>query len=1035
MRHRNKPCNSAGSGERHILMGKIRIVHKGLILVAVPLIFGIGFFSFLFSELLNTSHIIDREFLLKDAVVSHMSCLTASMCAISGKAMYIATQDQSWKNYYIAEQKRSIAADKHLRKLLKNEKGLEIPSVSLSLTSKDAGTTMTPLLQHLQAMSNDQSKLAKASIDSLRLSIWGGVLAGLVVSVLLAFYFCLNITNRLLLIMNNAMSLSQGTALSPPFKGSDEIAELNQLLYKSATEIRELERFKKEMVGVVSHELKSPLTSVGSFLSSLSAGVYGELTEKALDRANRTYASVKRLMGLIAELLYLDRLELEMNPEQIKVDDLLTTSMDTVNELSEKSGIEIKTISQGGEIYADRNRLVQVIVNLLSNAMKFSPKTGVVTLETRLADGLFECRVTDQGRGIPESFRKQIFEPFKQVDASDSTTKKGTGLGLTISRSIVEQHGGQIGVDSEEGKGSTFWFKIPVRMSSDRVKTVPDAGNKALVPGTKSGKIQSGKFQVLYQGLVIIALPLIFQIGFALVFNEMVNGLCKQTEQEDKSMKIINYLNRGTDCITNGMSKQFVFVYLPIPEYKNSWVNGKTRTLVYLNKVKNMVRDNPQQLKDVENVKQHIEELSAVFEREERTHESRAAFDKLDFGYRYMVHKSYGLKLKPTTPEDVTFVESGAQPNPLSALNSFRELSKDYIHSNNLEFLKLKNFLDRATEREKRASLKAARERTKMISTLEMTLISAIVATVVISTLIAFFLMRSITSRLQHIMLNTQRLAQREALSPPIAGPDEIALLDKILFEAGNRLMELETFKRELVSIVSHELRTPLLSISSALEMFSTGAWGELSDKGKVRLRFAQGEADRLIRLINDLLDIEKMEAGKFVLDFSEVKVADLIFTSTSAAAQLAEAKQIKLDANTNGAGTIFADKDRLSQVFINLLSNAIKYSPENGVIELNALKVNDEQIKFTITDQGRGIPEDLREKIFDRFVQVEKTDATERGGTGLGLAICKAIVEQHGGEIGVDSELGSGSTFWFKVPIRSSNPSGAETLPRPIGH
>jgi signal transduction histidine kinase len=270
-------------------------------------------------------------------------------------------------------------------------------------------------------------------------------------------------------------------------------------------------------------------------------------------------------------------------------------------------------------------------------------------------------------------------------------------------------------------------------------------------------------------------------------------------------------------------------------------------------------------------------------------------------------------------------------------------------------------------------------------------------------------------------MQNTKRLAKREPLVPALAGHDEIALLDRVLVDTGNHLIELETFKRELVSIVSHELRTPLLSISSALELFGAGLFGELSEKGKSRLTYAQAEAGRLIRLITDLLDIEKMDAGKFVLDFSEVKVSDLLDSSTTGAAQLAEVKKIIIETKCQESdGIIHVDRDRFCQVFINLLSNAIKYSPENGKIIVSTQKLDGDRIKFSIIDQGRGIPEDLRLRIFDRFVQVEKSDATERGGTGLGLAICKAIVEQHGGEIGVDSKIGSGSTFWFVVPARS---------------
>src|SRR5205807_1977923 len=162
--------------------------------------------------------------------------------------------------------------------------------------------------------------------------------------------------------------------------------------------------------------------------------------DKAQNKAERTYKTVKRLMGLVADLLYLDRLELEMKPEEIAVDELIATSVDSVKELSEQFGIEIIAKSQGGKVFADRDRLVQVIVNLLSNAMKFSPKQGQVVIETAHREDWFECRVSDQGRGIPEEFRKQIFEPFQQVDAKDATTKKGTGLGLTISRSIIEKH-------------------------------------------------------------------------------------------------------------------------------------------------------------------------------------------------------------------------------------------------------------------------------------------------------------------------------------------------------------------------------------------------------------------------------------------------------------------------------------------------------------------------------------------------------------------------------------------------------------------
>jgi signal transduction histidine kinase len=501
----------------------------------------------------------------------------------------------------------------------------------------------------------------------------------------------------------------------------------------------------------------------------------------------------------------------------------------------------------------------------------------------------------------------------------------------------------------------------------------------------------------------------------------MLNGLCQQTEEEEKSMKVLTALNNATDCIAGATDTACAYAYLGLKQYSNSWHDAAARTRGYFEQAMTLTSSGKDQEKDLKRAMHYLDEMTKVYENEEKTHECRQLFDRLYYPYRKNFYKAFGVDPKPRTPEDIAADQERLDPYELR--DSMSALFKDSIHKNNLHILKLKNILDRAMDREKMISARAAMQRLEMIDKLKFVLISAIVITVAISTFIALFLMRSISRRLQHIMQNTERLARREALDAPLNGYDEIALLDAVLFETGNRLMELETFKRELVSIVSRELRTPLLSISSALELFSTGMLGELTDKGKNRLKHAQLEADRLIRLINDLLDIEKMDAGKFVLDFSEHRVSDLLETSASAAAQLAEAKSISLEIRNQDADqVIFVDRDRLCQVFINLLSNAIKYSPENGSIVITAEKPEDGQIKFSIIDQGRGIPEELRQRIFDRFVQVEKADATERGGTGLGLAICKAIVDQHGGEIGVDSQMGVGSTFWFRIPIRPLN-------------
>ncbi len=1012
-------------------MFKLRIVHKGLILVAIPLVFGTVFITLLFYGFTQSNRLVERELVLKEALTSYITFSARSLTAQRCTVAYNIGQSEFYKAHAKSNQEQATALYKHLKTLPKNEPSLVVPP--LHLAAQWSGVGAPPgldtgiLRRQLDQLAKKQAKIALASMNLLQQMLWLAMFFSLVVTVVLAVFFCLNIRNRLLIIMNNTVSLSKGATPSPPLEGSDEIAELDQFLFKSATEIKELEKFKHQMIGVVSHELKSPLTSVGGFLSSLGEGVYGELPPKVKDKVGRTYNSVKRLMGLVKELLYLDRLELQMDPELIPVDEIIAASIDTVKELSEQYGIEIVVIKNNVQtVYADRNRLVQVIVNLLSNAMKFSPPQGKVTIETKQGDGIFECCVRDQGRGIPEDFRKQIFEPFKQVDSKDATTKKGTGLGLTISRSIVEQHGGTIGVDSVLGEGSTFWLRIPdsAKFSS---KTGQDSARHNL-PSLKSPESKESsqsktwkwkKFSVLQQGLVIIAVPLIFQLVFVSVIANMLIQVGEQTKREQNAQDLVNSITRMAEGLLDSTQVTVMYSLTRDSRFKQALDMSWNGTLDGLDRSKRSISD-VEELKIIEDCKRSLKQMRDVVERESSKAETNGGFQKLieTGGWNLLMSsmiKGVGNDNQPGSAAEPMQIKTPT--GEIIGQEMLAQMKKRFkeclvIGEPGLDAL---SALDRLMLRENAIGKSLSIERSKMIENLKLTLAAGVVLNLVLSIFLAITLMRSLTTRLQHVMENTARMVKREELDLPIKGGDEIAYLDQILFETANRLMELESFKQQLISIVSHELRTPLLSVSVALEMFGTGTWGELSEKGKLRLKFAQEEASRLIRLINDLLDIEKMEAGKFVLDKTEINIADLIEASTTAVAQLAEVKQIKLESSVSET-TLLADRDRLCQVLINLLSNAIKYSPDGGTINVKVAS-KDSQLEFCVSDHGRGIPDELRQKIFDRFVQVEKADETERGGSGLGLAISKAIVEQHGGSIGVQSKLGEGSTFWFRIP------------------
>ncbi|AFY95816.1 PAS domain S-box protein [Chamaesiphon minutus] len=237
---------------------------------------------------------------------------------------------------------------------------------------------------------------------------------------------------------------------------------------------------------------------------------------------------------------------------------------------------------------------------------------------------------------------------------------------------------------------------------------------------------------------------------------------------------------------------------------------------------------------------------------------------------------------------------------------------------------------------------------------------------------------------------------------------------------------QMERIKDEFIAIVSHELRTPMTSIYGSLKMLDSGLLHDQPEKEKRLLTIAVDSTDRLMRLVNDILDIERIESGTVQMVKSVCKVSELMAKAVDAIEPIAERAGVQLSVSDTG-GQVWVDSDRMIQTFTNLLGNAIKFSPSGSTIWFTATKQTG-QMLFQVRDCGRGIPSDKLGVIFERFQQVDASDARSGEGTGLGLAICRSIIEQHGGNIWVESVLGEGSTFSCIIPRspspQDSNPS-----------
>lgn len=225
----------------------------------------------------------------------------------------------------------------------------------------------------------------------------------------------------------------------------------------------------------------------------------------------------------------------------------------------------------------------------------------------------------------------------------------------------------------------------------------------------------------------------------------------------------------------------------------------------------------------------------------------------------------------------------------------------------------------------------------------------------------------------------------------------------------------LDRMKDEFISTVSHELRTPLTSIRGALGLLSSGMLGELNSKAANLMRIAQTNSDRLVRLINDILDLERIQSGREPLTFKPVHLLDIVKQAIRDIQPVADAAGVRLIHDTTQA-EIEADPDRLLQVLTNLLSNAVKFSPPNSTVSI-MLRPGVTGVTLSVIDHGRGIPADKLEVIFGRFQQVDASDSRQKGGSGLGLAICRTIVLQHSGRIWAERNPVRGSTFRVYLP------------------
>ena len=486
--------------------------------------------------------------------------------------------------------------------------------------------------------------------------------------------------------------------------------------------------------------------------------------------------------------------------------------------------------------------------------------------------------------------------------------------------------------------------------------------------------------KISQMGLILVALPLVCELFFVGVLSYLQAQLESEMKIEIRSRNIIEHSDRlmiavlsaGTATSSYGISmRDESSGENAIARYEKASLEASAQ----LRELFKLTADRPEQL--------------AILNRISKTYDN---YDKVAISAKGLFENF-----------------SGSAPSKLNAK------LWDLVNTLNDDISTINHSMDEFLAGERQVEKESPRVQSRNRQLISVALFIGVAFNIVLAVGMVAFFSRRIVLRLNVIIDKTRQLAKGQELDKELLGNDEIVLVDHAFHEASRRLKELDRLKKEFVSMVSHDLRTPLTSIGGLLEFLEAGMLGQLTEKGKKQVAMAQNDAMRLIGLINDLLDIDKLESGKLEMHFGPVDIRTVISRSTAAVSSLSSSRKIEINVDLRDE-QIIADADRLVQVVVNLLSNAIKFSPSPSTIEIDCV-ADSESATVRIRDHGRGIPASHLDLVFDRFSQVEIADSKKLGGSGLGLAICKQIIEQHNGTIGVESEEGRGSCFWFKLP------------------
>lgn len=660
--------------------------------------------------------------------------------------------------------------------------------------------------------------------------------------------------------------------------------------------LKSLDKIKDQFLANTSHELRTPLNGVIGITQALLTENADNLNPEQVLNLKLINSSASRLSYLVNDILDFSKLnnndiKLDKKPVNVRqaVDLVILTCSHAIK--GKKITINNNISSELPYIIADENRVQQILYNLIGNAIKFT-QYGSITIDAKVVSNYIEISINDTGIGIPKDKLNAIFEPYEQVDFSIAKKYGGTGLGLNITKKLIELHSGSIYVESAVGEGSKFSFILPVHNNKTvSPSALPNLLNNLLKEDSLINDFSLNNFSDSKKHRILI------------VDDEEINIKVLERFLSPEGYNIITARNgaEALELLKNFTDIDLLILDLMLP-------------------------------------------------------------DMLGYEICSLLREEYSMFQLP-------ILMLTADNRPESLVVSFECGANDYL--------------------------------TKPVDKLEL------------------------ISRVKTLI--TLKESVKEALllkEKVIDANKKVELLEDNVLKSENKLSEIieyDKLKTEFFANISHELRTPLNVIWSTLQLIEI-----LKNNNQLEICMKKDyhgvmkqNCLRLIRLINNLIDITKIDGNYLTLELYNQNIVSVIEDIVMSVVNYAESHEITLVFDTDVEEKIMAfDSDKMERIILNLLSNAIKFTPKGGEIDVT---INDlgYYIRISVKDTGVGIPKEELSNIFERFTQVDKSLSRQNEGSGIGLSLVKSLVALHEGNIYVKSEYGFGSEFIIEIPAK----------------